>query len=70
MQAVKRHGCWNRAPFAQSALPVQDGWFTDGHTRTPRLVPLPFRMSKDCEYGKAEGRTDPGCEGCKWRAPA
>jgi hypothetical protein len=63
-----KHGCHNRAPFAQRAIPVADGFYTDGHTRTPRLVPLPFRMSKDCEYGKsAEARSDQGCDGCQWR---
>jgi hypothetical protein len=63
-----KHSCHDRAPFALLAIPAQDGWFTDNETRTPKLVPLPFRMSKACEYGKEQGRTDPGCEGCKWRS--
>ena len=42
-----KHGCHGRAPFAQRAIPVAVGLYTDGHTRTPRRVPRPVRMCKD-----------------------
>ena len=62
------YGCKNRAPYA-SAMPVQDGWFMDGYTRTPRMVSMPFRMSPDCNYTTtALGEKDEKCQGCSWRA--
>jgi hypothetical protein len=62
------YGCHNRAPLGQKVIPVQDGWFTDGLTRYPKLVPLPFRMAPDCKYSETDlGKADKGCEGCKWR---
>jgi hypothetical protein len=62
--------CHNRGAFAPS-MAVQDGWYMDGYTRTPRMVPMPFRMSKDCEYSTSElGQKDKGCDGCKWKAGA
>jgi len=63
-----RNGCHDRKPFKES-VPVQDGHFMDGVTRTPRMVSSPFRMSKACEYTKTTlGQADKGCTGCKWRA--
>lgn len=61
------YGCHNRPPF-RAVLPVQDGWFLDGVTRVPRMVPAPFRMATDCQYTKtALGQADKGCVGCKHR---
>jgi hypothetical protein len=64
-----KYGCHNRPPLGSRPIPMQDGYYLDGVTRTPRLVPLPFRMSRDCHYGQDAGRTDPKCAGCQWRAP-
>jgi hypothetical protein len=64
------YGCFDRAPYLTS-IPAQNGWFMDGYTRTPRMVPMPFRMSKDCNYKTtALGEKDKGCDGCKWKAGA
>jgi len=63
-----RNGCHDRKPFKES-VPVQDGHFMDGVTRTPRMVSSPFRMAKACQYTLTElGKVDKGCTGCKWRA--
>ena len=62
---IRPYGCHNRQPLGSRPIPAQDGWFVDGVTRTPRLVPLPFRMAKACEYAKADGQADPRCAGCK-----
>jgi hypothetical protein len=66
------YGCKDRPDF-RTVFPAQDGYYIDGTrenaTRTPRMVAVPFRMTKDCVYTTSElGRTDPGCSGCKWRA--
>jgi len=42
---------------------VQDGWYQDGTTRTPRMIAIPDPMSKDCRY--SQDHDDPGCAGCK-----
>jgi hypothetical protein len=64
------YGCHNRAPYA-STLPTQSGWFMDGYTRTPRMVPMPFRMSPTCNYTHTDlGAADKRCTGCTWRATA
>jgi hypothetical protein len=66
-----KNGCFNRPPLGSRPVPVQDGVYLDGYTQTPRLVPLPFRMSRACEYAKtALGRSDKGCTGCKHREGA
>ena len=63
---MKPYGCQTRPPLGSVPIPAQDGWYTDGHTRTPRLVPLPFRMAKTCQYSREEAnRSDPRCAGCK-----
>lgn len=62
---MNRYGRHDRAPLGSVPIPVQAGWYTDGTTRTPKLAPLPFRMSKACEYAKTEGQADPRCAGCK-----
>jgi hypothetical protein len=64
------YGCHNRAPYMRT-IAAQDGWYMDGHTRTPRMVPMPFRMSQTCNYTTTElGRADTRCTGCTWRAAA
>jgi hypothetical protein len=64
------YGCFDRAPYLTS-MPVADGHFMDGYTRTPRMVAMPFRMSKDCNYTTTElGQKDEKCHGCKWKAGA
>ena len=63
-----RNGCHNRKPYRES-VPVQDGWYADGYTRTPRLIASPVRSTKPCQYTKtALGQADKGCIGCQWRA--
>ncbi|MDD0837895.1 hypothetical protein PSQ40_04855 [Curvibacter sp. HBC61] len=62
------YGCYNRAPLGQLVIPAQDGHFTDGFTRYPKLKPIHFRMEKDCVYTTSElGKADKKCEGCRWR---
>jgi hypothetical protein len=62
--------CHNRAPFL-SSIPVADGFYMDGYTRTPRMVPMPFRMEPGCQYTHSNlGQADKACTGCKWRATA
>lgn len=59
------NGCHNHKPF-RTSYPAQDGWFMDGVTRTPKMVPVKFRMAPDCQYTKtALGAADKRCEGCK-----
>ena len=61
-------GCVNHPEF-RAVLPMQDGWYLDGTTRTPRMVAVPFRMQRPCQYTLSDlGRVDPDCTGCKWRA--
>jgi len=45
------NGCFNRAPFKES-MKVQDGWIDYCNSRMPKMIDVPFRMSKDCEYQK------------------
>jgi hypothetical protein len=63
-----KYGCFNRPPLGTRPMPMQDGWYIDGVTRTPRLVPLPFRMRPECVY--SQDKADQKCTGCKWRAAA
>lgn len=61
------NGCHNRPPF-KTITPVQDGWYMDGVSRTPRMVAVPFRMAATCQYTKTTlGQADKGCDGCKHR---
>lgn len=64
-----RNGCHTRRDFVTS-YPVQDGWYMDGVTRTPRMVSNPHRMAKDCKYthDKLVGSKDPACAGCPRKA--
>jgi hypothetical protein len=64
------YGCHNRAPYL-SSIPVADGHYMDGYTRTPRMVPMPFRMAQTCQYTHTSlGQADTRCHGCTWRATA
>jgi hypothetical protein len=64
------YGCKDRATYL-SSIPVADGYFMDGYTRAPRMVPMPFRMAPTCNYTNTElGQADKSCTGCKWRATA
>lgn len=56
--------CFNRPPFKETLI-VQDGWFMDGVTRTPRMKSIPFRMARDCRYQADDLYNDPQCVGCK-----
>lgn len=58
------NGCYNRKPL-HSTVTVQDGWYMDGYTRTPRMVSIPNPMQKSCQYQKDDKYNDPGCNGCK-----
>lgn len=61
------NGCHNR-PHYKTAQALQDGWWSDGETRTAKLVSVPHRMAKDCQYTHTVlGKDDKGCEGCKWK---
>lgn len=67
---MKLNACHNRNPFKERMV-VQDGWYMDGYTRTPRMIAIDNPMSKDCQYSKdpmGYGQQDKGCEGCKWKA--
>lgn len=65
---MTQHGCHNRPPY-KTSMPVQDGYFMDGVTRAPRMVPVPFRMARDCQYTKsALGQADRACAGCRHKA--
>lgn len=62
------NGCYNRRPYVDM-LPMQDGWYMDGVTRTPRMEPVKIRVKPDCQYtGSALGQADKGCTGCSWRS--
>ncbi len=67
--SARRYGCHNR-PAYRTVMPAQNGWWLDGTTRTPRLVPVPFRMAPACQYTHTElGQADERCAGCKHRIP-
>jgi hypothetical protein len=43
----------------------------DGYTRTPRMVHVPFAMSRPCNYTTTTlGKADTGCTGCTRRKAA
>jgi hypothetical protein len=59
------NGCHNRPPF-KTITPVQDGWFMDGVSRSPRMVAVHFRMATACQYTHTTlGQADQKCTGCK-----
>lgn len=62
------YGCMNRPAF-RAVQPVQDGYYADGTTRTPRMADVRFVMSPTCQYTLSElGQADTGCAGCKHRS--
>lgn len=72
---MRLNACHNRRPFKSFAV-IQDGWFMDGVTRTPKMIASPFRMSTECVYSADTsniarsgglGAFDPGCAGCQWK---
>ena len=64
------YGCFNRPSLKTQAI-VQDGFFMDGVTRTPRMVSIPDPMTKDCQFTHTElGKSDPKCTGCTHKACA
>jgi len=64
------YGCHDRKPYAPSFL-AQAGWVLDEKDKMIRhatMIPIPFRMARDCQYTKTTlGQSDPKCEGCKHR---
>lgn len=56
------YGCFDRKPLATRAV-VQDGWYSDGTTRYPKMIPIPDPMTKSCQYDRSVN--DLGCSGCK-----
>lgn len=67
MPGVRRYGCFDRAPLADTVT-VRAGWryFTDT-IRIELLREIPNPMTRDCQYSKTTD--DARCVGCKWRAP-
>ena len=62
------NSCHDRPAF-RAVIAVQDGWFLDSDTRTPRMVAWHPRADPDCQYTlTALGAADAECMGCKWRA--
>lgn len=62
------YGCYNR-PEYQTILKMQDGWYMDGYTRTPRMQAVPFQMSTECQYTHTYlGQADARCIDCRWRS--
>ena len=70
MTGVQLHGCHSRNEYKET-LRVQDGYHEycgEVLARVPRIVEVPFRMSRGCEYKKTDlGKVDKGCEGCSWK---
>lgn len=66
---MTQYGCHNRPPF-KAAMIVQDGFYLDGYTSSPRLKSSQFRMARDCQYTLTElGKVDPKCSNCKHKSP-
>jgi hypothetical protein len=64
------YGCHSK-PLTHPLTASQDGWHMDGYTRTPRMVHVPFAMSRECNYTTTTlGKADTGCTGCTRRATA
>lgn len=69
------NGCHNRPPLGRGRF-VVDGVIAQPsgphgrHVLVGRFVSVPHAHSTDCRYThSAGGRSDPGCAGCRWRAP-
>ena len=65
---ASKHGCHDR-PAYKPAMVVADGYYwSGGETRTQKLVSVPHRMAKDCQYTLSQlGQADQKCKGCKWK---
>lgn len=66
---MEPYGCKDHAPFADSTK-VQDGfgWMVGRVFRVPKMVDVPFRMSKECNYRHSDlGKSDKRCDGCAHR---
>lgn len=62
------YACHNHPPY-KSSMPMQDGWYQDGYTRTPKMRAVPHSMAKDCRYTHTDlGKADQRCDGCIHRA--
>lgn len=63
-------GQYNRGPFKETVW-MQDGWThsPNATTRLPKMIHVPFRMSKDCEFQKSDQYQLPDCVGCKLKEP-
>ena len=62
------YGCYDRAPFRPDFKAADTVTFQNGIV-APTVVTVPFRMAPDCQYTHTElGRSDPRCQGCKWRS--
>ena len=58
---MKKNGCYDRAPYAESQVLHGISSATGFYVRTE----IPHTMSKDCQYQKNDKYSDPGCVGCK-----
>ena len=64
-----KYGCHNR-PDYKPTLMVQDGHYTDGRSRIPKMVEITFTMTTECQFTKTElGKTDPKCNNCERKEP-
>lgn len=65
---MTHYACHDHAPYL-TRIPMQDGYFLDGVTRTARMVSVPQVMARDCQFTHTElGKADSRCDGCRWRA--
>jgi len=67
------YACSNRRDFVAS-YPVADGWYMDGHTRTPRMVSQKTTGKRDCQFTLFQltptspaNRDDARCADCSRR---
>ena len=61
------NGCHNRKPLAGA----YGSYGLDSKTGEIRYFEVPNPNTKDCQYCKTElGKSDKGCDGCKWRINA
>lgn len=58
------YSCFNRRPLADRFV-GQDGWWTDGYSRTAKAVSIRNPNTKVCQYSKDDKYADKDCVGCK-----
>lgn len=63
------YGCFNHQPLKATAV-VADGWYMDGHTRSPRMISIADPMTKTCQYSRDDRYADLGCIGCAHKSKA